>query len=201
MKSYTFIPLILIGVLLFVFAACHRETGFLLEKTIFIEDQSCPRLPIYSEWGYNTFGAYKDREPFVSDNRVQPAKVEVKNDTCRLHFYGYWNNVSAKLIFSFPDFNPETYEDLLFLDKKTFNLKDKTCLVSWETGNYAHEIRIIDGELNFKRAQKLYVDREITKTILSGTFQFKAVVEKQPVAVTNGRFDLGIGYNNFFCFK
>jgi len=37
-------------------------------------------LPIYSEWGYNTFGAYYDREIFVSNDISVPAKVSVSNN-------------------------------------------------------------------------------------------------------------------------
>ena len=43
---------------------CSREYN--LEQTIFIYDPEFQDLPIYSEWGYNTFGAYYDREAFIS---------------------------------------------------------------------------------------------------------------------------------------
>lgn len=55
-----------------------------LSRTVFIEDRTSPGLPVYSEWGYNTFGAYIDRVPFVSGEE-EPAKVYVNSDT--LHFF------------------------------------------------------------------------------------------------------------------
>jgi hypothetical protein len=38
--------------------SCQKMSDYELSGTFFIEDPYYPGLPIYSEWGYNTFGAY-----------------------------------------------------------------------------------------------------------------------------------------------
>ena len=60
------------GALLLI-VACSKETE--LGKSVFIPDSDFPDLPAYSEWGYNTFGAYYDRELFVYNESEVPAKV------------------------------------------------------------------------------------------------------------------------------
>ena len=59
-------------VLLLVFA-CSSDTA--LKKSIYIPDEEFPELPKYSEWGYNTFGAYYDRQAFTSTSEDVPVKV------------------------------------------------------------------------------------------------------------------------------
>jgi hypothetical protein len=44
----------------------------------------------------------------------------------------------------------------------------------------------------------LFVDEEKQQVILSGVFSFKAVVEGEPVTVSEGRFDVGMSSLNFF---
>jgi hypothetical protein len=57
---------------------------------------------------------------------------------------------------------------------------------------------IIEGLLKFTRVQRLFVDELETKCIISGLFDFKTFINGEPIAVSHGRFDLGIGYDNFF---
>ena len=54
-------------------------------------------------------------------------------------------------------------------------------------------LEIIEGELNIDRVQRLYVDEDLSRTIMSGYFQFKTFLDNEPVAISQGRFDLGIG--------
>ena len=79
MKS---LKLVYVAILfLIITASCEKLEDFSLSGTIFIEDPYYPGLPIYSEWGYNTFGAYIDRKPFISTSDDLPIKVIVNRDT------------------------------------------------------------------------------------------------------------------------
>jgi hypothetical protein len=57
---------------------------------------------------------------------------------------------------------------------------------------------ILSGELTFKRAQNLLVDEKQVEVILSGYFEFKALIDNEPVTISNGRFDVGISPDNFY---
>jgi hypothetical protein len=59
-------------------------------------------------------------------------------------------------------------------------------------------VKILSGSLYFKRVQNLSVDKRPIEAILSGYFEFQAIIRDEPVTVSEGRFDLGIGSDNFF---
>jgi hypothetical protein len=196
MKMKKYIIIILSMLTLFV-SSCSSD--YSLEKSVFIEDVTTPGLPIYSEWGYNTFGAYIDREKFISEDSQLPAKIIVNADTMNLTLkgiMGYGNVVSLK--FSIKGFSPADYTDLIMLNDTTINLKDSKCIVTLKTDMATNVLKIIEGTIRFKRVQNLYVDKELNKAILSGYFSFKTFLKGEPIAVSNGRFDLGIGYDNFY---
>ncbi len=194
MKKYRFI---ILSVLILIVSSCQSD--YSLEKSVFIEDVTSPGLPIYSEWGYNTFGAYIDREKFISESSQLPAKIIVNADTLNLTLkgvMGYGYQVSMK--FSIKGFSPADYPDLIMLNDTTINLKDSKCIVSLNIGGVSNVLKIIEGTIQFKRVQNLYVDKELSKAILSGYFNFKTFMQGEPIAISNGRFDLGIGYDNFY---
>jgi hypothetical protein len=60
------------------------------------------------------------------------------------------------------------------------------------------EVEVLQGKLEFKKARQLMVDTDQIEVILSGYFAFLALVDGEPVSVTDGRFDVGIGEDNFF---
>ncbi len=187
--------------LLLIAPACQKFEDFSLSATIFIEDQYYPGLPIYSEWGYNTFGTYIDRKPFISTHEGLPVKVIVKSDTTNFILKGKFASGSVELQFSFKGFSPDTYQDLIDFDDKTINLRDENCSVSLKIGTEEHSLNIIEGEFKVKRVQRLYVDEEFNRTIISGYFNFKTFLYGEPIAISQGRYDLGIGYENFYNIK
>lgn len=180
--------------------SCSKMDEVPLSSTVFVEDSYYAGLPIYSEWGYNTFGAYIDRKIFVSSDDEVPAKIFVNNDTLHFMLKGTKNYMPTSLTFSLTGLSPQTEFDLLALDDTTFNLKDSAHFVELNINNNAKILEIIEGELVFKRVQRLFIDEEMQRVIMSGTFRFKTFLDNEPAAVTNGRFDLGIGYENFFNF-
>ena len=74
MKKHIFI---LSTIILIIFTGCKNEDE--LKNSVYIKDSEYTDLPAYSEWGYNTFGAYYDRVAFISNDFIVPAKVTVSD--------------------------------------------------------------------------------------------------------------------------
>lgn len=190
---------IYLALILIIFVSCKKEEEYLLTQSVYIEDPVNPGLPVYSEWGYNTFGAYYDRVPIHSNDNIIPAKVFVNQDTLHFLLQGnmqYGESISLK--FSIKGFSPQNEYELVSLNNVNINLKDPGRKVVFRIGGQTHNLNIIEGELHFKKAQKLFVDNELFKTILCGTFRFKTFINNEPVSIYSGRFDVSIGYENFF---
>ncbi|HYW95115.1 MAG TPA: hypothetical protein VE870_05980 [Bacteroidales bacterium] len=190
--------LYLLFVLPMVLLACQKSDDYQLSQSVFIEDPYYPGLPGYSEWGYNTFGAYIDRKPFTSNNYEIPAKIIVNGDVMHIIMKGDMLGQNVKLTFSIKGYSPPDYIDLKTLDNTVINLKDTGNTVTLEIGDSEKILNLIEGELTFKRVQNLYVDEELDRAIVSGTFNFKTFLDNEPVAISHGRFDFGIGYENFY---
>jgi hypothetical protein len=183
--------------------SCSKETE--LMKSVFIPDDDYPDLPAYTEWGYNTFGAYYDRELFIYNESEVPAKVVNTGGKTSFTFKGQkgssdysYDYTDMSLIFDFIGFAPQSYSDLVVLDDISVDLTDPACKVSVLIDTSKYEVDILNGTIYFKRAQNLLVDKKEIEVILSGTFDFQAVIEGEPVSITLGRFDVGIGPDNFF---
>lgn len=182
----------------FVLVSCEKMEDYSLSSTIFIEDPYYPGLPIYSEWGYNTFGAYIDRKLFISTENDLPAKIMVNADTLHLLLRGQMNSENVDLKFSIKGYSPLTYFDLAELDNLTIDLKEYGRAVTLKIGDKTTDLNLIEGELIIKKVQRLYVDEELTRAIMSGYFNLKTFLNNEPISISNGRFDLGIGYENFY---
>jgi hypothetical protein len=179
-----------------------------LSKSIFIPDKENPDLPAYSEWGYNTFGAYYDREPFVNQNSVVPAKVITTGGTTSFMLIGILGSYSfhnynpdrpgVTFTIELPGFSAQTRADLLELNDVVINLGDPLCNVHFAINGHEKQVEILSGSLHFKRVQNLIVDKEPTMIILSGTFLLQALIDGVPSSIADGRFDVGIGEDNFF---
>jgi hypothetical protein len=194
-KKYFFGYIILI---IMIMAACSKQDEFVLSQTVFIEDTYYPGLPIYSEWGYNTFGAYIDRKPFVSTSNDLPAKVIVNTDTLHLILRGEMQNSTVDLRFSVKGYSPSTFSELTILNNTNLDLTNPDISVMLKIDNDAMDLEIIEGHLHIIRAGRLFVDEELTCVITSGRFQFKTFMDGEPITISNGRFDLSIGYENFY---
>ena len=84
------------------------------------------------------------------------------------------------------------------MNNTIINLKENGYAVTLKIGNEISPLTLINGELNIKRVQKLYVDEEASRTIMSGYFNLQTFLNNEPIAISQGRFDLGFGYDNFF---
>lgn len=191
--------LLTLALLLLIAAGCAKEND--LKKSVFIPDEDNPELPAYSEWGYNTFGAYYDRQLFISDDYIVPVKVIVEDSATSFELSGRISGVSyydneMTLSFIIKNYKPDTYTDLSDLDGRIIDLTQNPVRITLNESRT--EIEIISGQIEFKRAQILSVDEESIETILSGYFDFKAIIDGEPVTVSDGRFDVGIGEDNFY---
>ena len=206
--------LLILSIIFVVFAACKKESE--LKKSVFMEDPDNEGLPAYSEWGYNTFGAYYDREIFVSNNEVVPSKVIVSNSTMSFildgqqgipdeYYYHYYYKSNFKsyytamsMTFKLSNFLPSDYSNLAIFNDTTLDLTNPSNQVTVSIDTNKYTANILSGTLTFKRAQNLKVDKQPIEVILSGYFEFKAIINNKPVTISEGRFDVGIGPDNFY---
>ncbi|MFC2104478.1 hypothetical protein ACFLS4_03895 [Bacteroidota bacterium] len=194
----------------FLFTACSDE--FDLEKSVFINDTEHPNLPQYSEWGYNTFGAFYDRKVFISNDQEIPLKVIATGNTTTFIFKGQLNEVSSynygnsyydsdmSIKFNIDNFIPTIYSDLLALNDSLFDLQHPDCSITILIDNNTYDATIINGEFEFIKAQKLIVDTEEVQIILSGVFDLQVLINNEPISISYGRFDMGVGEDNFFAY-
>ncbi len=174
-----------------------------LKESYFVPDPDNPELPAYSEWGYNTFGCFYDRQTFIYDDYTVPLKVIVNDSGTSFDFAGklsgtdYYNG-KMTLRIKFSDFKPTHYSELADFNQQVVNLEDSAIKVSVILNNVESNVEIISGSIEFKRAQLLRVDEEELETILSGYFDFKAIINGVPITVSDGRFDVGVGNDNFY---
>jgi hypothetical protein len=202
------IKLLGIYLLLLLITACSADSE--LEESIFIPDEDNPSLPAYTEWGYNTFGAYYDRKLFVYNNDEIPVKViNTGGKTSFIlkgqkgsasYSYSYYDEdyTPMSMTFDLYGFSPKTISDLLVLNDTIFDLTNSLCKVSVTMDDVIYDEAVFNGTLVFKRAQNLIVDKKQVEIILSGTFEFQALIGAEPISVSSGRFDLGIGTDNFY---
>ncbi len=189
---------------LLLMSTCAKDD---LERSIFIRDPEYPELPAYSEWGLNTFGAFIDRIPFISNEIETPAKVSSYPEKTAFQFSGqkginyvsYSPGYPAFFIkFILPLEKPATYYDLTALHNSSWDLTDPDVVVTMAEEGAPDTLEILNGTLHFVRAQRLLVDQVPTQAILSGVFEFNANHDGSPLSVSNGRFDVGVSDHNFF---
>ncbi|OFX21128.1 MAG: hypothetical protein A2033_07605 [Bacteroidetes bacterium GWA2_31_9] len=184
-----------------IFFGCKKDSeprDSYFKQSTFIEDEGNPGLPIYSELGYNTFGAYYDRETFVSNDIDVPFKIIVTNDTTTLIFKGTKNYKDMTLKIGIPDNTPDIYNDMLTYNDTIIDLTQ--CKITTIINGSTSIAQVIDGRLEIKKAQKLFVDDSEIEVVLAGIFEFQLLINNEPIAISNGRFDFGVGYSNFFAY-
>lgn len=197
--------IIILTSILFFMVACSKENN--LEQSVFVSDLDNPELPEYSEWGYNTFGAYYDRQAFISNNSFVPAKCIVTDNMLSFVLTGqlgsgyyYSDNNKVSLSFKIPGFLPTNYKQLIQLNDTTLDLMKPGFQVWVTNGTTVDTATVIEGSLQVKRAQNLVVDDKQVEVILSGYFDVKVLIRNEPITISSGRFDVGIGDDNFYVY-
>lgn len=118
MKKY-----IIIAAALIAMTACSKSD---FKETQYISDPDYPGLPIYSEMGYNSFGAYINEQTFtVSYEYNRPFYLVADRDNLTLTLYGWSNYKNLNLVFTLPvdtSYHLEDYHSLIELDRKLFTI-------------------------------------------------------------------------------
>ncbi len=193
-----------IVLLILVLPACSLRPE--LEESVFKPDPAYPDLPRYSEWGYNTFGAYYNKQPFVSLTRQKypnAVEIEVEGDTIYFSLSGQWKSnsfgtVLQTMTIRFTGYRAKSFADLDILNGVTLDLTSPSSSIDMPLDpvpplyTSAAVAKVNSGTFVIRRAQRLYLDDVLQETILSGEFQFEGTLLNEPFSVTNGRFDLGI---------
>ena len=202
MKKY-----IIIAAALLFMTACSKSD---FKETQYIEDPEYPGLPVYSDMGYNTYGAYiNDCVYHISSSYGNDRKFYLVADRegLSMTFYGWLDGHNLSMIFDFPidtTFVLNDYHDLLKLDGMSFAIDttDTSCRVKME-GTIAPEIAsIYSGRITFDRVRQVVVDKEDKEVVVSGKFQFRAfTTDDTRIDVVGGRFDLGVDNTNFVNFR
>jgi hypothetical protein len=199
--------LYLIFIMMLIFAACSDEAE--LDKSVFIPDNENPNLPAYTEWGYNTFGAYYERDVFKYNDWEIPAKIVITGGRTSFilkgqkgasdYYYGYNNNdMSITFDLNLQDPVPSVYTDLVRLNSTIIDLTQGGNKVYIKLDANEFEAQILNGKLEIKKAQILKIDTKQIEVILSGYFDFQTLIDEEPISISLGRFDVGIGPSNFF---
>lgn len=201
MKRYI---IILVAVL--AMTACSKSD---FKETQYIDDPNYPGLPIYSEMGYNTFGAYINEDVFSvpTFGSHRPFYLVADRECLTMTLYGNCAGTDLNMIFTLPidtTYHLEDYHSLLALDGKTFTIDTipTSCNVMMD-GLYAPIIAsIYSGYIKFEKVQQVIVDKTDTEVVVSGKFQFRAFsLLGTRIDVTGGRFDLGVDNANFVNFR
>ena len=194
MKKYIFFIIACISVI-----SCSEDE---LDKTIFIPDENDQRLPAYTEWGYNSFGAKYERAYFLARYDIIPCKITYRNNSISFLVSGVYDSSQRMMSLSitFPSERVEHYSDLLILHQKNIDLSTN-CTVKLTINGTEKVINVTSGSLNFKRAQLLKIDDVVNRVILSGTFEFQFLgTNSFPESFSNGRFDFGITSSELYSY-
>lgn len=188
-------------ILLMTFVVMGCEIQSELSDSIYIPDEEYPELPAYTEWGYNTFGANYDRSVFKYSHDEVPLKVVSENDTISFIFQGmngtYYGDYMA-MRFRIPDSGTDDYRELLEYNDSIIDLAGGGVIVELITRSFTRAVTILEGEIYFKRSQRVFVDDVEQQVILSGFFELKFLMNDIPSGMSNGRFDFGINEENFY---
>jgi len=188
--------ILIFTILSLLFFSCDEGS---LDRTIYIPDEDHPDLPAYTEWGYNSFGAFYERDKIGSTNDIVPCKIVYKDGILDFSLLGRYLQKNTALTFSFPLSEIKTIEDLAILHNFKLDLTEN-CTVTLEEDNYPTTFEVRSGELHFKRFQLLRVDERLNRIILSGTFEVRVLKNGRPETISNGRFDIGITNNDFYSY-
>jgi hypothetical protein len=177
-----------------LFSSCRKEV---MDRTVFIPDEYDNKLPAYTEWGYNSFGAEYERDYFLVSSQIEPCKVLYDNYQLQFSLHGTNHNGNMTLVFLFstPDsLAMRDFKDLGVLNNKKIVLSDTSACKVKMILQDSNEVvlNISEGELYFKRSQLLRIDEKINRVILSGTFDLRFMKGNFPSYISKGRFDVGI---------
>lgn len=201
MIRYTFYTIILFTVVVFI-GGCYRDTPDQdFAKPVFIEDVNNPGLPIASELGYNTFGAYYMSKVWASPKKLDYIISGDQNiigtisDSTVIHLEGNdYSNSPLEVAILITKNVIVSDDDLLAFNKRSFDLRGDS--VKIRIGGLV--IKVLSGSINFSSVRTLVLDKKKMGTIISGAFEMTGMLNGNKVGLENGRFDLLVQSRSYF---
>ena len=184
--------------------ACSKSD---FKQIQYIEDPDYPGLPVYSEMGYNTYGAYINNKVFNPAWTDRPFYLIADRENMTMTLNGSVEHNGFNIIFTLPidtTYHLEDYHSLLALNGKSFTIDTTptSCNVKMEGYNAPDIESIYSGYIKFEKVQQVLVDKTDAEVVVSGKFQFRAFThDGTRIDVTGGRFDLGVDNANFVNFR
>lgn len=174
-----------------------------IERVIWIDDDVYEGLPAYTEWGYNSFGAYVNNRTFASSRHANESTMHFTSGENTLTFSmettdkDIYTPIIKEMSFTFPYQHITKYVGLKELQGLTFDLASdnvdvKAVLSNDDESTDEQTLDVSSGKLVFKRVQILYIDGDQVEAIVSGTFEFNATTQSAAYEVRHGRFDVGV---------
>lgn len=187
MKKFAFTSSILFCLLLFTQMRCFEG---------FVTDPIDPRLPLRTQEGKGTVGAYigekawsnkrdYDWSDIINDQII---KISEKHDSMVLCFQGRIDSDTVRLEISLSGLGIKTMEDLQQLENKKIRidgLKNKVRYIRTNSVLFSKNDDI--GQIWFSYIK---VIKDYNECILSGTFGFTVDDVISLVEITDGRFDI-----------
>lgn len=191
-------------------SSCDKDD---LDRTIWIPDDTEPGLPAYSEWGYNTYGAYVNDAVLSCYQYSYDKWTHVVTDDATLAIsLGYFSLTDGEyddyssdyVVFKFPYKRLNDFTDLGDLNDKRFDLTSDGCQVllkhEMRTNGKGVEVRVTRGYIHIRRVQIVYLDGVLREAILSGVFDVSGVASVNgrdvDINITKGRFDIGVSQSD-----
>ncbi len=199
MKKYIIFAAVVIAM-----TACSKSD---FKQIQYIEDPDYPGLPVYSEMGYNTYGAYINNKVFNPAWTDRPFYLIADRENMTMTLNGSVEYNGFNIIFTLPidtTYHLEDYHSLLALNGKSFTIDTTptSCNVKMEGYNAPDIESIYSGYIKFEKVQQVLVDKTDAEVVVSGKFQFRAFThDGTRIDVTGGRFDIGVDNANFVNFR
>lgn len=191
--------MLILGVVLLVVASCYREPEDDIDKVVFIEDKNYPGLPIYSESGFDTFGAYINGKSWRSSAKEQFHLMAKHNSL----FFTLYPDLKSRSESGFKDlkiiftgFEIDKYDDILKLHKQEVDLSSSSCRLIFDLTDTVKNVT--EGHLTFNRVKSVTVDKKFYEYVLSGTIAFSSGSGADTINMRHGRFDLSAERGGMF---
>lgn len=202
MKTLRILAMLCAAATIFVSCKDDDDYKYELKETVWVADEKEPSLPMYSEQGYNTFGARFNRQYFLSyrSGSQFPCLFSCKGKNLEMTFNGHVGSKEMQLKIVFPCDEPiNDWKKLVLLDGKTFDLTDTSVMVTTSYINdydtkksVQYTITPHNGSITFKKVNLLKVDGVLREAIVSGVFNFGYEYDGNRYIISSGRFDIGI---------
>lgn len=193
-----------------IFISCSKDDDYKyeLQETVWVSDENEPKLPMYTEQGYNTFGARFNREYFLSyrNGSQFPCLFSSKeNNKLEMTFNGHVSSKGMQLKIVFPCGQAiRSWKEMVALNGKTIDLTDPNVVVTtsyvdnYDNTSESYTITPHNGSITFKKVNLLNIDGVVREAVVAGEFNFGYEYNGNRYIISSGRFDIGVDEDIFW---